>query len=332
MTAPIAQATKSPYSHVVAFEVSKETLVVHSLPVDEQQCIANTPQAIRRLLKAEARRNARKRLGPLLVVCEATGGYERNVLDAAIELNLAVHRAHGSRVRYFARYRGLIAKTDAIDARVLAEFGRQTEGLRLYIRPPAENEALRALHGRRSEIQAMIVAETCRLEHALNAVVSKSLKMHLKVLKVELATLEAEIADLIATSETLKSKTALMRTVAGVGPITATTLLAYLPDIGQLTKGQVARLTGLAPINDDSGKKQGARHIEPGRNTIKKCLYMAAGVAMKINPVLKVFADRLRGRGYPFKYVVVAVMRKLVVILNAVLRDGGPWKGAERPN
>lgn len=330
MAATTADATPSPYTHVVAFEVSKETLVVHVLPADEQTTIPNTEQAITRFLKSEAKRNSRQKLRPLLVVCEATGGYERHILKAALDLSLAVHRAHGSRVRYFARYRGLIAKTDSIDAGMLAEFGRHTAGLRLYVRPPAENEALKALHGRRSELQAMIVAETCRLEHAVHATVAKSLKMQLKSLKSALSAIEAEIAEVVASSEALKSKMVLMRSVAGVGPVTATTLLAYLPDIGQLTKGQAARLTGLAPINDDSGKKLGARHIEPGRQAIKKCLFMAAGVAMKINPVLKEFADRLRGKGYPFKYVVVAVMRKLVVILNAVLRDAEPWKGTAR--
>jgi transposase len=106
-------------------------------------------------------------------------------------------------------------------------------------------------------------------------------------------------------------------------------LLAYLPDIGSLTKGEVARLCGLAPINNDSGKKRGPRHVEAGRTAIRRALYMAAVVAMDANPVIKKFADRLRGKGYPFKYVAVAVMRKLVVILNAVLRDGQPWKGAE---
>ena len=109
----------------------------------------------------------------------------------------------------------------------------------------------------------------------------------------------------------------------------AMVVLAYLPDIGQLTKGQAARLAGLAPINNDSGKKRGARHVEAGRTAIRRALYMAAGVAMRANPILKAFSDRLRGKGYPFKYVVTAVMRKLIVILNAVLRDGQSWKGAQ---
>jgi len=327
MTIPTVMANRSPFNHVIAFEVSKETLVVHALPADEQCSVPNTPEAVRRLLKAEMKRNGREKLGSLLVVCEATGGYERHVLDAAIELGLSVHRAHGSRVRYFARYRGLIAKTDPIDARMLAEFGRETNGLRLYVPPPAESETLKALQGRRSELQAMIMAESNRLEHALNKTVLKSLKTNIKALKVAMKAIEAEIAELVRSNEVLKAKTSLMRSVTGVGPVTATTLLAYLPEIGQLTKGQVARLSGLAPINDDSSKKIGRRHIEPGRQAIKRCLFMAAGVAMKSNAVLKVFADRLRSAGHPFKYVVTAVMRKLVVILNAVLRDGEPWKG-----
>jgi transposase len=328
MTQTLVTTIRSPFHHVIAFEVSKVTLVVHALPADEQCSIENTEQAVRRLLKIQIKLNAKKSLGALLVVCEATGGFERAVLDVAAELKLPVHRAHGNRVRFFARYRGLMAKTDSIDAKMLAEFGRQTEDLRLWIPPPPESEALRALQGRRSEIQNMIIAETARIQHARHKAVLKSLKAHVAALKAALATIEAEISELVRSSDILKTKTQLMRSVIGVGPVTAHTLLAYLPDIGQLKKGQAARLAGLAPINDDSGKKQGARHIEPGRNEIKKCLYMAAGVAMKTNPVLKIFADRLKGNGYPFKYVVTAVMRKLVVILNAVLRDGQPWKPA----
>jgi transposase len=251
------------------------------------------------------------------------------VLDAAIEFGLCVHRAHGTRVRFFARYLGLLAKTDPIDARVLAQYGRQTEDLRLYVPPPPECAALRALQARRTELQDMIIAETNRLEHARHKSVLKSLRAHIAALKAAFAAIEVEIAELVANTDGLRAKVRLMRTVKGVGAVTATTLLAYLPDIGQLTKGQVARRTGLAPINDDSGKKRGPRHVEAGRSEIRRCLYMAAVAAANFNPVLREFARRLRARGYPFKYVITAVMRKLVVILNAVLRDGEPWKGAK---
>jgi transposase len=265
----------------------------------------------------------------MLVICEATGGYERHVLDVALEMGLSVHRAHGTRVRHFGHYRGLLAKTDPIDARLIAQYGLKTENLRLYSPPPPDTAALRALHARRTEIQQMLIAETSRLDHAQHKSVLKSLKAHIASLKAALAAIEADIAQLVVGSEMLRKKVALMQTVIGIGPISAMVVLAYLPDIGQLTKGQAARLAGLAPINNDSGKKRGARHVEAGRTAIRRALYMAAGVAMRANPILKAFSDRLRGKGYPFKYVVTAVMRKLIVILNAVLRDGQSWKGAQ---
>jgi transposase len=265
----------------------------------------------------------------MLVVCEATGGYERHVLDAAVEMGLSVHRAHGTRVRHFGGYCGLLAKTDPIDARLLAQYGLKTENIRLYSPPPPETAALRALHARRTEIQQMLIAETGRLDHAQHKNVLKSLKDHIASLKAALAAIEADIAQLVEKCEVLRKKVALMQTVIGIGPISAMVVLAYLPDIGRLTRGQAARLAGLAPINNDSGKKRGARHVEAGRTAIRRALYMAAGVAMRTNPVVKAFADRLRGKGYPFKYVVTAVMRKLVVILNAVLRDGQSWRGAQ---
>jgi transposase len=317
------------FNHIVAFEVSKETLVVHTLPANEQCAIDNRPQAVRRLIKAEIKRNRNKQLGQMLVICEATGGYERHVLDAAVEMGVCVHRAHGTRVRHFGRYCGLLAKTDPIDARLLAQYGVKTEGVRLYSPPPPETAALRALHARRTEIQQMIIAETNRLDHAQHKSVLKSLKVHIASLKAALAAIETDIVQLVEESEILRKKVALMQTVIGIGPISAMVVLAYLPDIGRLTKGQAARLAGLAPINDDSGKKRGARHVEAGRTAIRRALYMAAVVALRANPILKAFADRLRGKGYPFKYVVTAVMRKLIVILNAVLRDGQSWKGAQ---
>jgi len=320
---------QEPFAHIVAFEVSKNTLVVHTLPTNEQCSIENNAKAVRHLIKAEMKRSRKAKLGRLLVICEATGGYERHVLDVALELGVAVHRAHGTRVRHFGRYRGLLAKTDPIDAKLIAEYGVKTECLRLYVPPAAETVALRALHSRRTELQQMAIAETGRLDTAQHGSVRKNIKSHIASLEAALAAIEAEIADLVNENESLRTKVSLMRTVIGIGPISAMILLAHLPDIGRLTKGQVARLAGLAPINDDSGKKRGTRHVEAGRTAIRRALYMAAGVAMRKNPIIKEFADRLRGKGYPFKYVVTAVMRKLVVILNAVLRDGQPWKGAQ---
>jgi transposase len=317
--------THSRFNRVVAFEVSKENLTVHSLPADRQRTIANKLSAIRRLLQAEIGKGE----GPLLVVCEATGGYERPVLAIATEMGLPCHRAHGARVRSFANYLGLAAKTDRIDARMLALYGLKTDGLRLYQRPAAEQQALRALKARRDEIQQMLIAETNRLEHASHLVVARSLKAHIRSLRTALAKFEAEIAALLRATSWLARKAKLMQTVIGVGPVTATALLAYLPELGRLTKGEAARLTGLAPIAKDSGKSSAPRHVEPGRAAVRRTLYMAAGIAMRYNPTLSAFAARLKARGKPFKVVVTAVMRKLVVILNAILRDDQPCKHAQ---
>ena len=148
------------FNHIVAFDVGKESLAVCILPGDERHSIANKPKAIRKLLMAQMRRNANLSLGPLLVVCEATGGYERPLLEICIELGLPAREAHGSRVRHFPKYLGLIAKTDPIDARALALYGLQTEGLRLYVPLTPELAALAALKARRDQIQAMLLAET----------------------------------------------------------------------------------------------------------------------------------------------------------------------------
>lgn len=317
--------THSADKHVVAFEVAKQTLVVHTLPGDRQSTIANTAKAIRKLLKGEIRRSGAGGPGSLLVVCEATGGYERPVLEICVELGLAVHKAHGSRVRHFARYLGLLAKTDPIDARVLALYGAQTEGLRLYVPPTAEQVALRHLKTRRDQVQQMLAAETNRLEHAGHASVCRSLKAHIASLRKALAMLETEIAAHLKASETLAPKVKLMRSLKSIGPVTAAALLAYMPELGTFTKGEVARLAGLAPINNDSGRSQAPRHIAPGRSSIRSTLYMAALVAIRHNPVMQRFANTLRQNGKPFKVAITAVMRKLIVTLNAILRSGQPW-------
>lgn len=186
MTNATVAAIRPPFNHIVAFEVSKESLVVHALPSDKQRTIPNTRGNVRRLLQAELHSNARRQLGPMLVVVEATGGYERGVLDVALALGIPAHRAHGTRVRHFARYLGLAAKTDAIDARVLAAFGRQAQDLRLYRPPPPANAALKELQGRRSQLQDMMLAETNRLEHVRLPNVRRSLRRHIAALGLQL--------------------------------------------------------------------------------------------------------------------------------------------------
>ena len=319
----------SAFNHVVAFEVAKDSLVIHVLPTEKQSIAANKPAAIRKALMAEMRGNAEASLGPLLVVCEATGGYERHVLEVCKELGIAAHKAHGSRVRHFARYLGLLAKTDPIDARVLALYGLKTQDLRLYVPPAPEVLALRDLKTRRDQLQQMLFAETNRLEHACHVSVSRSLKAHIASLRKALAALEAEIAAHVQASETLARKARLMQTLKGVGPATVAALLAYMPELGAFTKGEAACIAGLAPINNDSGARQGPRHIEAGRAAVRKTLYMTALVAMRYNPVMRLFADKLKRSGKPGKVIITAVMRKIIVTLNAILRSGEPWSHAK---
>ncbi len=319
----------SAFNHVVAFEVAKDSLVIHVLPADKQSVAANKPKAIRKALLAELRRNAKSGLGPLLAVCEATGGYERHVLAICVELGIAVHKAHGARVRHFARYLGLLAKTDPIDARVLALYGLKTQDLRLYVPLTPEVLTLRDLKNRRDQLQQMVFAETNRLEHARHASVRLSLKAHIASLRKALVALEAEIAAHLKACETLARKARLMRTLKGVGPATVAAILAYMPELGTFTKGEAACIAGLAPINNDSGTFQGPRHIEAGRAAVRKTLYMTALVAIQHNSVMRLFADKLRRNGKPSKVVIAAVMRKLIVTLNAILRSGEPWRHAK---
>jgi len=315
--------TASHFNHIVAFEVSKTELVVHTLPTDRQERIANSKAAVRRLLSRERARNLKLALGAMLVVCESTGGYERQVLDQAVALGIDLHRAHGSRTRLFARFNGRRAKTDKIDARLLALYG-STPGLDLYRPPSPEQHALRDLRRRRDEIAKMLRMETNRTEHARLSRLKASLSRHRKWLEAELEALEAEIEILIEQTPELSRKAGLMRSVKGVGPKTTAAILAYLPEIGTLSKAQAAGLTGLAPHANDSGNQHSPRHIAGGRAALRSSLYMAALVAQSRNPKLRAFAQALRARGKPNKLILTALMRRLIVILNAVIASGQP--------
>ena len=311
------------FNHIVAFEVSKTHLVVHTLPADSQQIIPNTPIRVRRLLRAEQRISAKLGTGPVLVVCEATGGYERYVLSEAVALGLAIHRAHGSRTRLFARFNGKAAKTDAIDARLIARYGL-TPGLELYQPPSPEQAALRQLRRRRDELAQMLRMEANRSEHASLKRLQTSIQRHQAWLKGELQAIEAEIEALIKKTPELQRKAGLMRSLKGVGPHTAAAILAYLPELGSISKAKAAAIAGLAPIANDSGQYTGSRRIAGGRSDLRSSLYMAALVARQRNPTIRAFADNLKARGKPSKLVLVAVMRKLIVILNAIIASGQP--------
>jgi len=329
MNEPIMPAAAARFNHVIAFEVAKESLAVHILPSGESLEVPNTPASARRLLRREQKRNAKLGIGPLLVVCEATGGYENAVLEAACELGLGCHRAHGSSVRAYAKFRGRHAKNDPIDAGLIAGYGRDKPDLRLYQPPRPEELALRELMSRRAALQDMIGAEQCRLEHASLKTVRQSLEKHLKMLDKELAAIEKEIEALARRDAVLNHRAKLMQTVTGVGSVTAYTLLAFMPELGSIPGPAAAALAGLAPYDRDSGKERGRRRIFAGRGQVRACLFMAARAAICHHDVFRSVAERLMKKGKPYKVAVTAIMRKLIVILSAMLKDDQPWKHAK---
>ncbi len=317
------------FNHVIAFDVAKDSLSVHILPSGESLSVPNTQGAVRRLLAREKKRNEKLDLGPLLVMCEATGGYEAAVLQAACELQLACHRAHGTSVRAYAKFRGRHAKSDPIDACLIAEYGRDKPGLRLYQPPRPEQAALRELVERRAELQDMIEAEQCRLEHVSVRAVRQGVERHIKLLNKELCAIEAEIEALTRNDAALHHRDRLMQTVAGVGAITAYTLNAFMPELGSIPASSAAALAGLAPYDRDSGKSYGRRRIFAGRSQVRSCLFMAARAAIRHHAVFRSFADRLMKKGKPYMVAVTAVMRKLIVILSAMLKNDQVWKHAK---
>jgi len=258
------------------------------------------------------------------VVLESTGGYEAALIAALLRDGVSVHRADPRAASYFIRSLGRRGKTDQLDALALARYGAERQAsLRLFQIPEADQQALQALLSRRADLVAMRMAEQNRARHPgyADACLKASLKAALKFLNAQLAKLEHRIEELIAQSPALSAKFAVMTGVKGVGKHTACALLAGMPELGTLARRQAASLAGCAPHPKDSGKTQGYRAARGGRGNVKRALFMAAMSARNYNPKLKEFFERLVLNGKKPMVALVAVMRKLIVILNAKLRD-----------
>jgi len=312
------------FKDVIAFEVSKAELVVQSFPDGRPLRIANRRAAIAKAIRRERTRNGKLGLGPLLVVCEATGSYGRQIVEVAHQLGVAMHRAHGSRVRAFARFKGQLAKSDAIDVGMVGAYALASEGLALHVPDRAEQKRLRALIDRRSQVCDLIEAERCRLEHVEEKDIERMIAAHIRTLEMQKRRIEASLDELAESDATFAKACRLMRSVKGVGTMTPLALLAYLPEIGAVSRETIAALAGLAPFDRDSGTSTGRRHVAAGRAPARQALYMPATVAIRHNAHLKALFDRLIARGRPFKAAITAVMRKLLVILNAVVASGRP--------
>ncbi len=317
------------FNHIMGADVGKNELVFFILPGERRLTIANKPKAIKALLMRERRRNQAQELGPMLLVCEPTGGYEMKLLKIACQLEIAAVRACGRRVRAFARAMGRLAKTDKIDAELLARFALKADKL-IFYRPPSPAEIrLAQLVARRSDLLDMLGAERNRCEQASEPRVVQSLKRTCKLLDSEIKAIAAEIKQVIQANQDLAHKASLLNSFKGVGPVTISTLLAFMPELGSLSKGEVAALAGLAPYNNDSALSNKRRHIHAGRAQVRKTLYMAATVAVRHNKAMKAVRQRLEAQAKTHKVVIAAVMRKIIVILNAIIKADQPWKGAQ---
>jgi transposase len=268
-----------------------------------------------------------KLLAPTLVVVEATGGLELPLVAALQVAKIPVAAINPRQARDFAKASGRLAKTDRIDAEALAHFA---EAIRPESRPmpSAEVQALNALLSRRQQLLEMRVMESNRLGACADPTVRAGLERHLSWLEAEVAEADARLAEAVKASPAWKEKDELLRSIPGLGPVSSLTLLAALPELGSLDGGKISALVGLAPFADDSGTRRGGRHVRGGRAAVRRILYLAALSAVRHNPALKAFRDRLSARGKKPKVILTAVARKLLVIANAVIRTGLPWDPA----
>ena len=301
----------------VGIDVSKDRLDLAVRPTGEVWQVPHDPQGISSLT------DRLRELAPHLVVVEATGGMELALTGELAAVGLAVAVVNPRHVRDFARAGGQLAKTDSLDAQVLAHFA---EAMRPEPRglPDASAQELRALVARRRQLVEMSTAEKNRMRIATPRVRPK-VEEHIRWLEDSLKELDKDLADLIRSSPMWRTKEAILRSATGVGPILSMTLLSGLPELGVLNRGKISALVGVAPFNRDSGTLRGTRKVWGGRGQVRAVLYMATLSAIRYNPVLRDFYQRLCAAGKPKKVALTACMRKLLTILNAMLRDRRHW-------
>lgn len=306
---------------VIGIDVSKDRLDVQVEPAAQTFAVSNDAVGVDELAVRLAQ------LSPKLVALEATGGFERLAAAALSAAGLPVAVVNPAQVRAFANALGQRAKTDPIDAAVIARFAAMT-GVSARALPDDKSRLLADLVARRRQIVAMIVAEQARYKHTANRPLQKSISRLLAALKRELQSLDHEIDGQLRASPAWRIKEDLLSSVPGIGKTIARTLIAELPELGRLTRREIASLAGLAPFTRQSGKWRGKSFIGGGRTSVRAALFMGALVASRHNPVLKAFRDRLVSTGKPKIVAIVATARKLLTILNAIIRDHKPWQTA----
>ena len=310
----------APAFHFVGIDVSKDTLDVAFPCQGEAKSYQNHKEGFKRLT-ADLRPH-----GNAWAILEASGGYQNGIAAYLYEKSIFLSVVNPRQVRDFAKAKGVLAKTDRIDARVLAEFGKAIPPT-LWTPKEGPVQELEELVKRRDQLVQMAQTERTRLSTTWKKEAKRSIERHLRYLEGEIDVLDKGIKIQMSQGE-LKDKSDLLQSMDGVGPVTAATLLSKLPELGQIDGKAIAALVGLAPFNHDSGQYRGKRFIAGGRGDVRKVLYMATMVAVwstKKKGVLHEFYQRLVEAGKPKKVALTACMRKMVVILNAMLRDNRPW-------
>lgn len=308
-------------SEFIGIDVSKETLDVAAHTSGTRLQAQNSEQGLKSLCEQLAA------LAPQLVVMEASGGYERLCAAALAQAGVPVAVVNARQVRAFALATGVLAKTDAVDARVLAHFAA---AVRPAVRPLPDEQraALDEILGRRRQLVGMLVMEKNRLAQARTPGVRRDIKSLIAVLEKRIQGCDGELQRLIQASPVWRAQEDLLRSFNGIGPVNARVLLVELPELGTLNRKQIAALVGLAPIARDSGQHRGRRFIAGGRGQVRTTLYMATVCAIRANAVIRGFYQRLREAGKPAKVALVACMRKILTILNAMVRSQTRWQSA----
>jgi transposase len=302
-----------PDEPAVGIDVCKQHLDAHLLPQGTQRRFDNTTQGVEQLVAFI------QDADPARIVVESTGGYERQILYTALAKGLPVAMVNPRPVRDFAKALGLLAKTDAIDAKVLARFAQQVP-TRLTVLPSEQQQTLRELVTRRRQLVDQSVACRNQREHVTAPIVQQSIDRTIMHLQTEIASVEADIQRIIDADDQLKERCDKLQQTPGIGPATARVLVTELPELGHAPRKAIAALVGVAPFNQDSGNQRGQRRIKGGRSTVRRAMYMATLVATRHNPIIRDHYQHLLAQGKAKKVALIACMRKLLIHLNAQMR------------
>jgi transposase len=310
---------------IIGVDVSKDTLDAHARNAKQDRRFANSPAGVADLV-VWAKTHA-----PTRIIFESTGPYQKLAVGALLTDGLPAVVVNARQVRDFAKGTGQLAKTDAIDAAILAHFG---EVVPTTVKPldPQEIIEFRALHDRRSQLVTMLATEKNHRHAAKygSAKVSKNIDAHIGYLEKRIAELEDRMDKIVEESKTFREKDEILQSITGIGPQVSRTLLVHLPELGQRTRQSIAALVGLAPFNDDSGQTRGTRHVCGGRSKVRISLYQAAVAAIRHCPNMKAFYAKLKARGKASKVALIAVARKLLVLANALLRTMTPYEPRQK--